>query len=94
MSRLILADINTVMDIWLNKPVLTNQDIMRLFNCKIGSAMKLKKEAQSLMTEQGETCYSSCTVNTRTAFKAWKIDIKDIERRYLRKQKLKGEYAT
>ena len=89
MNTLILADIDTIMDIYLNKPVLGNAEIMRLFNCKGGSALRLKKEAQQLMNERGELNYSKYTVNTETAFKAWHIDIRNIEKRYTKKQKLR-----
>lgn len=43
MSRLILSDNDTIMDTWLNRPVLSNADIMRLFGCQNSAALRLKK---------------------------------------------------
>ena len=85
MSRLVLADIDVIMDIYYNKPVLTTADIMRLFNCGRTVANKKRKEAQAAE----KTLYSESTANTAQAFQLWGIDIKDIERRYLKKMKLK-----
>lgn len=89
MSRLILADNDTIMDIWLNRPVLSNADIMRLFNCQNSAALRLKKQAQQIMKQKGLDNYTAYTVDTATAFEAWHIDIKAVEKRYLKKQKLK-----
>ena len=89
MSRLILADNDTIMDIWLNRPVLSNTDIMRLFHCQKSAALRLKKDAQKLMEQKGLDSYTAYTVDTATAFEAWHIDIKSVEKRYLKKQKLK-----
>lgn len=79
MSRLILADNDTIMDIWLN--ILSNADIMRLFGCRNSAALRLKKEAQKLMEQKGIDSYTAYTVDTATAFEAWHIDIKAVEKR-------------
>lgn len=89
MKRLILADIDIVMDIYLNKIVLTTADIMRLFNCKSGAAGNMKKRALQYMEEHGKTAYDAGSVYTKDAFEAWHIDIKDIKKRWTEKQKLK-----
>lgn len=89
MSRLVLSDNDTIMDIWLNRPVLSNSDIMRLFGCRNSAALRLKKEVQKLMEQKGLDSYTAYTVDTATAFETWHIDIKSVEKRYLKKQKLK-----
>lgn len=86
MCRLVLSDIDTIMDIYYNKAVLATADIMRLFNCSRSTASKLKKEAQKAETAPR---YSDAVVKTKDAFLLWGIDIIDIEKRYHKKQKLK-----
>lgn len=79
MSRLILSNNDTIMDIWLNRPVLP---MPILCGCSVvGAALRLKKDAQKLMKQKGLDSYTAYTVDTATAFEARHIDIKAVEKR-------------
>lgn len=47
----------------------------------VGAALRLKKDAQKLMKQKGLDSYTAYTVDTATAFEAWHIDIKAVEKR-------------
>jgi len=61
-----------------------NADIRRIFGSKKSSATlaKMKKAAYEEMLKQGIAAHGYHNVNTAAAFKAWGIDITDLEKRY------------
>ena len=65
-----------------------NEAIRQLFGVGSNTALKLKKAAQEKMTKENIPVWDAKKVNTEVAFQAWGLDIKDIERRYEKLQKL------
>lgn len=69
---------------------LYNRDIAELFGEKIGGnrILKLKREARKKMDEENIPMWNAYAVNTKAAYKAWGLDIDDLERRYNKLKKL------
>lgn len=74
---------------------LFNKDIISLFP-GIGTAriQQLKRLARAITTERNGIQLNSRSVNTKDAFKAWGLDIDDLEARYAKFKKLGLEDAT
>ena len=89
MSRLKIKDIGTAVKIYYESPELDNQNIMDLFGCSRSAALNLKKIAVKEQEQNGIKTFSDCTVNTACAYRAWNIDISDLEKRFNRYQKMK-----
>lgn len=49
---------------------------------------RLKKAAEKVMDEEDVIRWSPNKINTKSAFKAWGLDIADLESRYKKLQKL------
>ncbi len=80
-----LKSIETAIRLYYERIELSNSDIKELFG-SIGSATisKLKKKAEEVMTEENITRWNTRHVNTEAAYKAWGLDIADLERRQKR----------
>ncbi|MBQ9624572.1 MAG: hypothetical protein IJR47_00540 [Clostridia bacterium] len=77
-----LVDIETAIRIFYERLELSTQDIYELFgNISKSRMQKLKKLAKARMIELNIPAYGLHTVNTKVAFEAWGIDIKDLEQR-------------
>lgn len=84
-----IADLKTAIRIYYTKIELDCADIHELFpSASKSTVTKLKNKARELMTEKGVLTYGTYSVNTKTAFKAWGLDISDIEKRYEKLKKL------
>lgn len=84
-----IADLATAIRIYYSRLELNNTDIKELFPTACpGTILKLKRKAQELMTENGVLTYGTYSVNTKTAYVAWGLDITDIEKRYEKLKKL------
>ena len=71
------------------KQMLSSKDILTLFGGKHGSAtiQRLKNMAKDKMVEDNICIWNAAMVDTETAFKAWGLDIANMERRYAKLQK-------
>ncbi len=80
-----LKSIETAIRLYYERIELSNSDIKELFG-SIGSATisKLKKKAEEVMTEESIMRWNTRYVNTEAAYKAWGLDIADLERRQKR----------
>lgn len=68
---------------------LSSSDIRKLFDVKSSSTVaRLKKKALDLMCKEKKPMFSSHCVNTECAYRAWGLDIADLEKRYARLKKL------
>ena len=85
------ADIDTILRIYYEKTELGTQEIKDLFGDIAPSTVtNLKNKARALTAKQEKEIliFGSYTVNTEMAFKAWHIDIDDLERRRAKLMKL------
>lgn len=87
------ADIQKAVELYCSTDRLNNKDIMALFSCSTSTALQLKKLAIEKECELNTMPPSPTTVNLLVAFKAWGIDIKDCERRLLKKRFLQTKGA-
>ena len=70
------------------------KEIMELFSCSHATAAKLKAPARELQNERGILTFSKHTVNTRCAYEAWHIDIKEMEKSFAKLNKLMGSKSA
>lgn len=85
------ADINTILRIYYENPELGTAEIKELFgNIAPSTITKLRNDARAETARQEKKIltFGSYTVNTEMAFKAWHIDVEDLERRRQKLQKL------
>lgn len=84
-----LKDIDIAIQIYYKYPEITAKEIQLLFVKNSKSTInKLKKLAQKQMIEDNINTLSLNKVNTSCAYKAWGIDIKDLENRRNKLKKL------
>jgi hypothetical protein len=83
-------NLKLIIEMYYSKFELASQDIKELFNgCSDSSVDKLKKVARKQMVEDGAIPWDSRCVVTASAFKAWHINIDEIEKRALKISTLK-----
>lgn len=77
------ADIATAVRIYYAHLSLGNTEIKELFG-RIGSGriVQLKNLAREVMAEENIMARDSYSVNTQAAYKAWGLDISDLESRH------------
>ena len=84
-----IAGLATAIRIYYNKIELGNADIKKLFpTASQSTILKLKNKAREKMAEDEVLTYGTYSVNTKSAYSAWGLDITDIERRYEKLKKL------
>lgn len=90
-----IRNIETAVNIYYENIELDSSAIQNLFIPQKGSGIStakiaaLKDMAREKMKEEGIPVYNGFRVNTEAAFKAWGLDIGDLEARYRKMQKLK-----
>ena len=79
-----IADLGVAVRMYYEKKMLSSKDILTLFGGRRGSAtiQRLKNMAKDKMVEDNVCVWNSAMVDTETAFKAWGLDIADMEFRY------------
>lgn len=85
-----LADTNTLLEIYCNSSVFGNSEIMRIFNCSESTAKRKKLQVLKAQKKAGVTVYSKHVVNPKLAYKVWGLDISDLERRSKKYVELKN----
>ena len=85
---IMIKDVETAVRIYYKCPELGTKDIMELFSCSSTTAVRLKAPVRELQQERGILTFSDRTVNTQCAYDAWHIDIKEMERRWMKLQEL------
>ena len=88
-NRRHLPDIRTAIELYYTKVELSSDDICRLFGVGSSGATKLKRPALELMAQRKVHCWLPHAVNTKLAYEAWGIDVKDYEERLAKLRKLK-----
>ncbi len=85
-----ITDIETAIRLYYERIELTNADIRELFgNISSATIAKLKRKANEIMTRENTQMWSAYSVNTEVAFRAWGLDISDLERRYKKLSSMK-----
>ena len=84
-----ITNIDTALKIYYLYPEIGSTEIAKLFSKNSKSTIcRLKKIAQGVMTEEKVFAHGLYKVNTECAYKSWGIDVKDLERRRDKLQKL------
>ena len=84
-----IQDIETAIRLYYERIELSNSDIAALFGCSRATAIKLKRLGKEQMDADEIPNWNALHVNTRSAFKAWGMDIADLEQRLKRLRQLK-----
>lgn len=85
-----INNVETAVLTYYAKVSLSNRDIKDLFgNISSSTVYKLKLKAKAQQEEDERMSYNSSTVNTESAYKAWGLDIDELERRLTKLRKLK-----
>lgn len=84
------VDIGSAVRIYYAHLHLGNTEIKELFGkISSGRIVQLKNLAREVMAEENIMARDSYSVNTQAAYRAWGLDIKDLENRYSKLQALK-----
>ena len=91
MIRIKNPNLSVALKIYYTYPEIGNAEITRLFNGHISrpSIVKLKELAREQMDKDDKLAFRPTYVNTKSAFKAWGIDISETEEGFKKLQKLK-----
>ena len=84
-----VTSIESAIRIYYENIEIGNQEIIGLFG-KIGSdrIVRLKRLAKNQMDEDEIPSWNGLRVNTKSAYKAWGLDITDLEKRYKKLKQL------
>ena len=89
-ARIMVKSVEKALEIYYTYPEIGTPEIVRLFGCSRSTAARLKKIAREKQEELGKLTFSDVNVNTKCAFKAWHIDIDDVEKRVLKLRKFRS----
>ena len=67
---------------------LRSKDIRELFHVSSANAVRLKKIARNYILENSIPIWNANMVNTKAAYTAWGLDIKELEYRYKKLKEL------
>lgn len=91
MKIAMIRDIGLALEIYYSMPVIGNQEIGKLLGTQTYSVIsRYKKKALEQMEKDNVPLWDAHTVDTESAFKAWGLDIKNLELRYKKLQALRG----
>jgi len=84
-----ITDIDTAISIYYRYPEISTKEIVQIFRKHSKATIsRLKKLAQKQMTEDNIYTYGMYKVNTECAYRAWGINVEDLEKRRNKLQKL------
>lgn len=83
-------NISGAVETYYSKIELSTKDIENMFACSRSTAQKLKDMARKLMREEERMPFNKANVLTDVAFRAWSIDIDDLEKRLKKLTKFFG----
>jgi len=84
-----ITDIDTAILIYYRYPEIGSKEIAQLFRKHSKSTInRLKKLAQKYMTAENVYTHGMYKLNTECAYRAWGIDVEDLEKRRNKLQKL------
>lgn len=77
-----IVDVHTAVRVYWEYPELGNAQITELFGSRSPNTIsRLKKAAWELMREEGAFVTNAARVPTDTAYRAWGLNIEDLEKR-------------
>ena len=77
-----ITDIDTAILIFYRYPEISTKEIIQLFNkCSKSTVSRLKKLAYRQMIEDEKYTLGMYKINTESAYRAWGIDVEDLEKR-------------
>lgn len=86
-----ITSLETAIRLYYGKIELTNQDLKELWGRSSDTGIRpLKEQAKKYQLEKDCPCVNPNCVNTRCAYEAWGLDIKDLEHRLTRLKKLEA----
>ena len=89
MKQARIKDIETAVKMYYEKIELNSEDIRELFGVNNASAVsRLKRQARDQMAKDNVQAFCTYSVDTVCAYRAWRLDIDDLERRYRKLQKI------
>jgi len=84
-----ITDIDTAISIYYRYPEISSKEITQIFKKRSKATVsRLKKLAQKRMIEDNVYSYGMYKINTECAYRAWGIDVEDLEKRRSKLQKL------
>lgn len=83
-----LASIRKAVEIYYSHYELNNADICELFQCSGSTAWRIKKLAIAKTREEGILQRTQFAVSTDVAYRAWGLDIEQLEARLRKAEKL------
>jgi len=84
-----LPDLGKAIELYYARTELSTEDIKCLFGINSSARVaRMKKLARELMVEQDIPYWNAYNVNTKAAYQAWGLNIKDLEQRYAKLKKL------
>ena len=84
-----ISDIDTAIMIYYRYPEIGAKEIVQIFRKRSKSTVsRLKKIAQKRMIEEDIYTNGMYKINTESAYRAWGIDVEDLEKRRNKLQKL------
>ena len=91
MLRVRSPNLSTALIIYYSYSEIGNAQIRELFGSQLSpnTVVRLKNLAREQMDEDGKLAFRPDCVNTKSAFKAWGIDISEMEEGFKKLQKLK-----
>lgn len=85
-----IISLETAIKMYYERIELTNKDILNLFGkMSTATVSRLKQKAREQMIIDGVQSWSNYGVSTESAFRAWNLNIDDLEKRYEKLQELK-----
>lgn len=84
-----ITSIETALELYYKRIELSSSDVRALFG-KISESTvaKLKNKAREIMREENTPIWNAQCVNTEVAYKAWGLDIENLEKRHTKLQKM------
>lgn len=85
----IAKNLDAILRVYYTCPEIGNEEICEIYGATAQSTIsKMKRIARKLQTEEGVRTIGLNTVNTKTAYKAWGIDVKAVEENRAKLKKL------
>lgn len=76
-----ISDVETAVRIYYAYPEIGNDEISKLFGTSCRSTLtSLKTKAREEMNNENVKSFRTYTVNTKCAYRAWGLNIKELER--------------
>ena len=86
-------NIEKAVELYYSTTEIRVKDIAEMFSASVGMAQKLRRIAKEQMLEEDKKCMESRAVLTDVAFRAWGLDIAELEKKLDKMYRLKQKQA-